>query len=148
MRQLIEFMTEYTQFFEKLEQKQVEKLGLLMTKELGKIEEAIMMQQALDKQLENWEQRRLELFAALGISDKSLKEAAEAAGGREQTELLSLYKRLDGAVGNICFYNKKAENLARSELEQMGIDSRMVGNPAGLYGKNTVQTGQRMEKKV
>ena len=148
MTQLIEFMTEYTKFFEKLEQKQIEKLGLLVTKELNKIEEAIMMQQALDKQLENMEQQRVALFEKLGIADKSLREVAETLDGKERTQLLDIYKRLDGAVGNICYYNKKAETLARSELEQMGIDSRAVTNPAGIYSKNAAQTGQMMEKKV
>ena len=55
MEQLLDFLREYTEFFEKMEQKQVEKLGLLMTKELDKIEASIMMQQAMDKQLENLE---------------------------------------------------------------------------------------------
>ena len=49
MEELIRFLTEYTEMFEKMEQKQVEKLGLLMTKELDKIEESIMMQQAIDR---------------------------------------------------------------------------------------------------
>ena len=38
MDQLLEFLREYTEFFEKMEQTQVEKLGLLMTKKLEKIE--------------------------------------------------------------------------------------------------------------
>ena len=32
MEELIRFLTEYTEMFEKMEQKQVEKLGLLMTR--------------------------------------------------------------------------------------------------------------------
>ena len=36
-----------------MEQKQIEKLGLLMTRELDKVEQTIMMQEAMDKKLEN-----------------------------------------------------------------------------------------------
>ena len=35
-----------------------------------------------------------------------------------------------------------------SELEKMGLDARMVGNPTGIYGKTVGPKGQRFEKKV
>ena len=134
--------------FEKMEQKQVEKLGLLMTKELDKIEESIMMQQAMDKQLQNMEQRRQELFEKAGLNGKTLQEVAELCGGEERKQLTDLYRRLDGSIGNIRFYNEKAESLAKSELEKMGLDARLVGNPTGIYGKSIGPKGQRFEKKV
>ena len=142
MEELIRFLTEYTEMFEKMEQKQVEKLGLLMTKELDKIEESIMMQQAMDKQLQNMEQRRQELFERMGLTGKTLQEVAESCGGEERKQLTDLYRRLDGAIGNIRFYNEKAE------LEKMGLDGRMEGNPTGIYGKTVGPKGQRFEKKV
>ena len=107
MEELIRFLTEYTEMFEKMEQKQVEKLGLLMTKELDKIEESIMMQQAMDKQLQNMEQRRQELFEKAGLNGKTLQEVAELCGGEERKQLTDLYRRLDGAIGNIRFYNER-----------------------------------------
>ena len=148
MEEIIRFLTEYTEMFEKMEQKQVEKLGLLMTKELDKIEESIMMQQAMDKQLQNMEQRRQELFGRMGLTGKTLQEVAESCGGEERKQLTDLYRRLDGAIGNIRFYNEKAESLAKSELEKMGLDARMVGNPTGIYGETVGPKGQRFEKKV
>lgn len=148
MEQLLEFLREYTAFFEKMEQKQVEKLGLLMSRELEKIEESIMMQQAMDKQLQNMEQKRTKLFAALGLDGKTLKEVAESCGGDMQRELLELHQRLSGSIGNIRYYNEKAEQLAKTELEQMGVDSRMAGNPTGIYGPNIRQSGRRFEKKI
>ena len=93
-----------------------------MTKELDKIEESIMMQQAMDKQLQNMEQRRQELFERMGLTGKTLQEVAESCGGEERKQLTDLYRRLDGAIGNIRFYNEKAESLAKSELEKMGLD--------------------------
>lgn len=58
MEDIIDFLLEYTEALEAMEQKQVEKLGLLMTRELDKVEQTIMMQQAMDKKLENLEHRR------------------------------------------------------------------------------------------
>ena len=131
-----------------MEQKQVEKLGLLMTRELDKVEQTIMMQQAMDKKLENLEHRRQELFTAHGLDGRTLKQIADEAKDSERKELLELYRRIDGSIGNIQYYNKKAEVLAKSELERMGIDSRMVGNPTGIYGRPTVQKGSKLEKKA
>ena len=35
-----------------------------------------------------------------------------------------------------------------AELEKMGLDARLVGNPTGIYGKSIGPKGQRFEKKV
>lgn len=148
MEDIIDFLLEYTEALEAMEQKQVEKLGLLMTRELDKVEQTIMMQQAMDKKLENLEHRRQELFTAHGLDGRTLKQIADEAKDSERKELLELYRRIDGAIGNIQYYNKKAEVLAKSELERMGIDSRMVGNPTGIYGRPTVQKGSKLEKKA
>ena len=148
MEELIRFLTEYTELFEQMEQKQVEKLGLLVTKELEKVEESIMMQQAMDKQLENMERRRQELFTRLGLDGKTLKEVARLGSESEERKLTDLYRRLDGAIANIQYDNEKAESLAKIELEKMGLDSRMAGNPTGIYGRNVGSKGQRLEKKV
>ena len=107
-----------------------------------------MMQQAMDKKLENLEHRRQELFTAHGLDGRTLKQIADEAKDSERKELLELYRRIDGSIGNIQYYNKKAEVLAKSELERMGIDSRMVGNPTGIYGRPTVQKGSKLEKKA
>ena len=107
-----------------------------------------MTQQALDKKLESLEKKRQELFAAHGLDGKTLKEIAESMDGARQKELLELYRRIDGAIGNIQYYNKKAEMIAKSELERMGIDSRMMGNPTGIYGRPSIQKGSKLEKKA
>lgn len=148
MEDIIDFLLEYTEALEAMEQKQIEKLGLLMTRELDKVEQTIMMQQAMDKKLENLEHRRQELFTAHGLDGRTLKQIADEAKDSERKELLELYRRIDGSIGNIQYYNKKAEVLAKSELERMGIDSRMVGNPTGIYGRPTVQKGSKLEKKA
>lgn len=148
MEDIIDFLLEYTEALEAMEQKQVEKLGLLMTRELDKVEQTIMMQQAMDKKLENLEHRRQELFTAHGLDGRTLKQIADEAKDSERKVLLELYRRIDGSIGNIQYYNKKAETVAKSELERMGIDSRMVGNPTGIYGRPSVQKGSKLEKKA
>ena len=157
MEEIIDFLGEYAETLEAMEQKQIEKLGLLMTRELDKVEQTIMMQEAMDKKLENMEQRRRKLFVSYGIEGRTLKQIAEDAGPEQRKELMDLYRRMDGAsevksidgaIGNIQYYNQKAEALAKSELEQMGIDSRYVGNPTGIYGRPAFSKGSKLEKKA
>ena len=47
MEEIIDFLGEYAETLEAMEQKQIEKLGLLMTRELDKVEQTIMMQEAM-----------------------------------------------------------------------------------------------------
>ena len=47
MEEIIDFLGEYAETLEAMEQKQIEKLGLLMTRELDKVEQTIMMQEAI-----------------------------------------------------------------------------------------------------
>ena len=82
MEQLVEFLREYVDFFEELERKQEEKLQKLLSRELSQIEETIMMQQAMDKRLENMERRRSALFEQLGYGGFTFKELIAAQGKR------------------------------------------------------------------
>ena len=67
MEEIFVFLTEYTEFLEKMEVTQQEKLDLLLSGDLKKIEQSIMVQQAMDKQLENLEQARMRLFQEHGV---------------------------------------------------------------------------------
>ena len=42
MEEIIDFLGEYAETLEAMEQKQIEKLGLLMTRELDKVEQTII----------------------------------------------------------------------------------------------------------
>ena len=84
MEEIIDFLGEYAETLEAMEQKQIEKLGLLMTRELDKVEQTIMMQEAMDKKLENMEQRRRKLFVSYGIVGRTLKQIAEDAGPEQR----------------------------------------------------------------
>ena len=74
MEEIFVFLTEYTEFLEKMEVTQQEKLDLLLSGDLKKIEQSIMVQQAMDKQLENLEQARMRLFQEHGVEGKTFRE--------------------------------------------------------------------------
>ena len=106
MEEIFVFLTEYTEFLEKMEVTQQEKLDLLLSGDLKKIEQSIMVQQAMDKQLENLEQARMRLFQEHGVEGKTFRELIplqpEAGNGegssscRQDWQLL--YDRLQKAI--------------------------------------------------
>lgn len=140
MQELIEFMEVYTCFFEQVESKQEEKLNALLSGDIRKVEGAIVMQQALDKQIANMEQQRMETFMRLGIMEKTFRELVEENQGEDRKVLGSLFERLDKAIGNIRFLNKKAIKLAQDALSK--TDSRdFARSGAGQMGNKYVQPG-------
>ena len=134
MEEIIDFLGEYAETLEAMEQKQIEKLGLLMTRELDKVEQTIMMQEAMDKKLENMEQRRRKLFVSYGIEGRTLKQIAEDAGPEQRKELMDLYRRMDGAIGNIQYYNQKAEALASRSWNRWELTPGMWEIPPASTG--------------
>lgn len=149
MEKLIAFLKEYTEFFENLEQKQQEKLEHLASKDLKQIEETIVLQQAMDKQMSNMERKRAELLDSMGYSGYTFKDLLDNADGDEKAELVSLYARLGEAVDNVKFINQKAVKMAQTELARMGVStSGLAGNPGGVYKPEAAQRRNLFEKKV
>lgn len=139
MQELIEFMEVYTCFFEQVESKQEEKLEALLSGDLKKVEGAIVMQQALDKQITNMEQQRIETFMRLGIPEKTFRELVEENQGENKKALGNLFERLDRSIGNIRFLNKKAIKLAQDALSK--TDSRdFARGGAGKAGNKYAQS--------
>lgn len=149
MEKLISFLKEYTEFFEQMQVKQQEKLEHLVSKDLKQIEETIVLQQAMDKQMENMEKQRQELLDSMGYSGFTFKELIDNSAEDEKTELLSLYARLGEAIDNVKFINQKAVKMAQTELARMGVStSGLTGNPSGVYKPGTGQRRSLFEKKI
>ena len=131
---------------EKMEQKQVEKLGLLMTKELDKIEESIMMQQAMDKQLQNMEHRRQELFEENGAYRKDAAGGRRVVRGEERKQLTDSIPGLDGAIGNIRFI-RKGGKPGKVGTGEDGTGRADGGKSTGISGKTVGQKASSLRKR-
>ena len=156
MEELFTFLTEYMEFFEKMEDTQQEKLELLLSGDLKKIEQSIMVQQAMDKQLENKEKARLTLFQDHGLEGKTFRDILllqpESGKGPEtpwcRQEWMQLYDRLKKAIDNIRYYNKKSQEIARSELIKTGADMGAVDPSSGVYHPDYGGRQNRFVRKI
>ena len=133
MEDTIQFLTEYTEFFEEIERKQAEKLGMLLTRELNKVESALLMEESMEKQIKNMEEKRQEHFTSQGLVGKRLKERVEESSGEERETLRQLQRRLEDAIGNIRYYNSKSNELAKEELFRLRGDNLLKATPSGIY---------------
>ena len=139
---------EYASFFEDAEVKQQKKLEVLTRGELAGIEETIVMQQALDKQMENIERRRIEIFRQAGYEGKRFREVIEKAEGVQKEELEVLYQEIDKSIGNIKFLNQKCMKLAWTALAGMGVITREHGKSTQGYQQIRRSSGSILQTKV
>ncbi len=150
MERLIKFLKEYVVFFEEINRQQQEKLKVLTEGELKLVEEAIVIQQASDKQLQYMEQQRLALFRELGIEGKTFKEVISEAEGEEKKELEILYKKLEGDISNIRYLNQKAMKIAESALAKIGVKVPVVTENGKIkgYGQADYTGGSILTKSI
>lgn len=143
LEQLLAFLEEYVNFFEQVEKKQNEKLEALLGGKLARIEEMIVMQQAMDKQIENMEEQRLQLFKELGAEHMTFRELIDRTTQEQRALYTELYGRLDKALENIRFINGKCMKVAQSALAGMGTaaPAPVKAGKLGGYVKNSQNTG-------
>lgn len=150
MEQLIEFLKEYVLFFQEINRQQEEKLKMLTSGEIPLVEEAIIIQQASDKQLQNMEQRRLTMFRELGYEGKTFKDIIAQSEGENKKELEILYGKLNEDISNIKYLNQKAIRIAESALAKAGIKvpSGPESGQAKGYGQAGYTGGGILEKSI
>lgn len=149
MERVIEFLKKYILFFQEMEQKQEEKLEALATGKIDRIEEMIVMQQALGKQLENMEQARLALFRENGLEAKAFTELIDTAAGTDKRELQELHGQLEKSIGNVRFLNEKCMKLAETALASYGITAdRTRGGAGQKYEQARESSGRILERKI
>lgn len=149
MDELTEFLKKYIAFFQEMEKKQQEKLESLLKGSLEDIEATIAMQQAMDKQLQNMELKRTELFQKLGYEGRTFKELIAGETGRRKQELQEMYRSLENSIGNIKYTNQKCVQLAKTELGKLGAVPESKTNGSG-QGYRTAGTagGSILERKI
>lgn len=153
MERIITFLEEYAAFFEQVEQKQEEKLATLTKGELSAVEQTIVMQQALDKQIQNMEQRRIQLFLKEGFDGKTFKELLELAQNEAYySQLEALYQRIEHSVTSVKFINQKCVKLAQTALAGMGVTNFPTNAPkksqAKGYEAYRAGTGSILQTKI
>lgn len=115
MNNIYIFLEEYTLFFEEMVEAEKLKLNILLSNDLKAIEENILVQQVNAKRIENMERKRLELFNSLGYNQLTFKEIIQL-NHDESNVLTDYYSRVEKAINQIKYFNKKSLELIRFNL--------------------------------
>jgi hypothetical protein len=117
-KRLVSFLDEYTLFFESMVDAERVKLNTLLSNDIKAIEENILVQQVDAKRMENMENRRISLFSEYKLEQVSLKELIEIFE-KDKINLNKYYQRIDFALQQIKYLNKKSMELIRFNLKMV-----------------------------
>ena len=132
--QLLKFLEEYAIFFEGIFEDEKKKLEVLMNGRLKDIEKTISIQQANEKKIQNIEKKREDLQTSLGYQGLTFKQVIELYDGEEKKNLQTLFVRIESAINNVKFYNKKGMEIASTNLHLFGEQNKHDV----VYSKDTI----------
>lgn len=116
-QELFDFLREYVEYFEKVAGEEPAEHASLTTQDIGVIEHSMSRRQAIIKQIENWENRRVEIQAACGFAGLSFQELLGRLDGGERERFAALFERLGRAVSQVKFLNEKSMRVVRDQLD-------------------------------
>lgn len=128
------FLEEYAAFFEAILVTEKEKLQILMHGDLKEIEKSIAVQQANEKKIQNMEKKRTEMQKEAGFDGLTLKQIIENFEGVEKQNLENLFTRIDQALSDIKFFNKKGIEVVQTNLHLFGENSKKET----VYSKDSI----------
>lgn len=111
-----DFLDEYTEFFDRMEQFEQQKLRTILSGGLDELDHVLAVSQANAKQLDNLERRRISLQQEAGFGSLSMGQLAEQAQAERAAKLKSQMNKLSRSLSNIRFYNSKSMEMAEFNL--------------------------------
>ncbi len=117
-KKIVDFVSEYTDFFESMVDAEKMKLDILLSNDLKAIEANILVQQVNQKRMENMENRRISLFEEYKLNQFSLKEIIDQIEDNKHV-LQDFHIRLEHAIQQIKYLNKKSMELIRFNLKMV-----------------------------
>lgn len=120
--QYIRFMAGYASYYEGLAEDEKEKMDVLLSGDLNRLEQSIAQQQVIEKKMERLEQLRESLQQAAGFEGMTGKEIIAGLESGQREELQAAYQRLSDAVATVQFYNRKSMEICRHNLKLIGSE--------------------------
>lgn len=111
-----DFLDEYTEFFDRMEQFEQQKLRTILSGGVDELDHVLAVSQANAKQLDNLERRRISLQQEAGFGSLSMGQLAEQAQAERAAKLKSQMNKLSRSLSNIRFYNSKSMEMAEFNL--------------------------------
>lgn len=130
-----QFLEEYLRVFETILKDEQEKLRNFVSFDLEKINASISKQQANEMRISNIEKKRIDIQRQLGYGGMTFKQIIDTYD--EKNEMNSLYDKINHVVNEVRFYNQKAMDIAKGQLNLYEI----VKDDTGTYTKDNKKVG-------
>ena len=130
-----QFLEEYLKTFEAILKDEQEKLRNFVSFDLEKINASISKQQANEMRISNIEKKRIDVQRQLGYANMTFKQIIDTY--EEKSEMNDLYDKINHVVNEVRFYNQKAMDIAKGQLNLYEI----VKDEAGTYTKDNKKVG-------
>lgn len=139
---LYDFLNEYTMFWQEVLKEEKEKLQNISSGNIELVEKSINDQQAIIMQINNMENKRIELQNSLGLKDKTFKEIVDEAQGDYKQRLTDNMELFNNTISEIKYYNEKCKDIAKSHLDFIGTNTKQqntygikMTNEKPIFGK-------------
>lgn len=147
---IFDFLSEYITFLKETEKKEQEKLRVLLSNDVKKIDSVMSEYQFTIKKMQEFETRRQVIFADEKIADKKMSEVAALFDGEERKNLEKICKELVMTADNIKQYNSKSLEIADMNLkimDELNSTGEEVTDP-NCYNQKGIQNGNVRKSSV
>ena len=138
MVKLISFFEEYCLFFKNMVKTEQEKLSAILTNDITKIEKYITVKQSEAMQLDNFEQKRLDMQKEFGFDNLTFSQIIEKTNGKNKILLMRLFDEIQTNIDQIKHLNQKSMETAQMNLSLNTslMQGKEKNSDSGLYSPN------------
>lgn len=112
-----DFMNDYEEFYKSVRNSEEEKLNALLSNDLPRIEASLSAYQSYVRQIQQYEEKRIELCRELGFKSDRFSDIICNFAGDEKIQLILQKNLLEVLVKNVAYLNKKALEIADIQLK-------------------------------
>ncbi len=137
------FLKDYNEFLSEAEKKEQEKMNAMLSNDVKYVEKVIAEYQFTVKKMQDFEQKRIELFIMEDIEDVNFKTVIESFEGDERKNLKKLYDEFVLHVKNIKDFNSRSLEIANLNLkimDELNMNNDNISDP-NCYNQNGIQNG-------
>lgn len=116
-----DFLKEFASFFEEIEAFELLKLDVILSKDIERIQKLIKDQEINDMKIKSMEQKRIRLQKEVGLGQLKFSEILIQCEENERNGLSATFKRIEDAISNVQFYNRKTQKALHENEVRAGI---------------------------
>lgn len=115
------FLKEFATFFEEIEAFELLKLDVILSKDIERIQKLIKEQEINDMKIKSIEQKRIRMQKEAGLGQLKFSEILKQCESDEFNELNKTFKRIEDAINNVQYYNRKTQKALHENEVRAGI---------------------------